>query len=265
MVAYDDAGNISAVSAAVIAHTQTAVPPALHVNDIVMGLKPAKRKQAFAQATVTVYDQNLQPIANATVNGTWSGVVGNGDSATTDSGGNAVLVSDVVGRGVTGEFRLTVSSVALNGYTYDDGTNVESEDCILRINAGSTQSADCGGDVGGEDPAALVSVESGSVSLSKKGKNWSARVAIHVVDSTGGGSDDLPNVTIDGTWTFNDSVIGASSGVTNGNGDVTMNSPKKRASNPDEFCFEITGLSYGNATDYDPPVSPALKYCGTVN
>ena len=242
------------------------VPDTLHVSNIAMELKPAKRKQAFARATVTMYDQYGDPVAGATVNATWSGVVGNAVSASTDASGNGVLDSDLVGRGVTGEFRLTVSSAALNGYDYDDSADVESEDCIMRVNAGSTQSADCGGG-GGEDPPALVSVDSDAVavSLSRKGKNWAASIAIHIVDGIGGGSDALANVTDDGVFTFNGGQIGASSGVTNGSGDVSFNSPKEWAGSGDQFCFEITALSYSNPTGYDPEVSALPLYCGAVN
>lgn len=73
-------------------------------------------------ATVKIVDQNGNPVADATVDGTWSGSVNQSVSITTDANGEANSVSSwVFGNGT---FQFCVDNVTKTGYTYNASANV---------------------------------------------------------------------------------------------------------------------------------------------
>lgn len=72
-------------------------------------------------ATVKIVDQNGNPVADATVDGTWSGSVNQSVSITTDANGEANSVSSwVFGDGT---FQFCVDNVTKTGYTYNASAN----------------------------------------------------------------------------------------------------------------------------------------------
>ncbi len=73
-------------------------------------------------ATVKIVDQNGNPVADATVDGSWSGSVNQSVSITTDANGEANSISSwVFGDGT---FQFCVDNVTKTGYTYNASANV---------------------------------------------------------------------------------------------------------------------------------------------
>jgi beta-glucanase (GH16 family) len=106
----------------------TGDPTKMHIAVITMTLA-SRNSQSVAQ--VKVVDGAGNPVAGATVNGVWSGLVTNGDgSRTTDSNGVAVFYS---GRSSSsGTFTFCVTNIAKSGMTYDAAANAETCDSISK-------------------------------------------------------------------------------------------------------------------------------------
>jgi PKD repeat protein len=97
-----------------------------HVGDIAManGGVPSYK----ADATITVHDQDCQPLAGVTVDVTWSGAAPGSDSDVTDEYGQVTFTS---GRNKAGgTFTICVDSLTLTGYPYQSGDNHETCDSI---------------------------------------------------------------------------------------------------------------------------------------
>jgi len=81
-----------------------------------------------ADATVTVHDQNCQPLAGVTVDITWSGCMSGTDSDVTDGYGQVQFESDNNKDG--GEFTCCVDSLSKDGYPFRPDLNEETCDTI---------------------------------------------------------------------------------------------------------------------------------------
>ena len=68
------------------------------------------------------------PVANATVTGRWNGLVSSTATGTTDSNGRASLTSLKTNK--SGTLTFTVLDVSVDGYTYDESTNIITSDFI---------------------------------------------------------------------------------------------------------------------------------------
>jgi hypothetical protein len=69
----------------------------MHVGDLDGSSAPAPRNHWNANVTITVHDANENPVANATVSGTWSAGTGGSDSCTNhdpdgDSNGTSIVI-----------------------------------------------------------------------------------------------------------------------------------------------------------------------------
>ena len=107
----------------------------MHVSDIEisLGLPRTAGKNTFtkALATVTIVDEYNDPVAGATVYGSWSGATTDTDSGVTDSEGKITLESDEVKNAPTGTtFTFTVADVVLSSWTYDQNLNVKTSDSV---------------------------------------------------------------------------------------------------------------------------------------
>jgi len=89
--------------------------------------KPSSRGY-YADATITVHDQDCQPLAGVTVDITWSGCVSGTDSDVTDENGRVVFSSPVNPDG--GTFTCCVDNLTKSGYPYQPGDNHETCDSI---------------------------------------------------------------------------------------------------------------------------------------
>jgi len=104
----------------------------MHVESIDMELSTrtaGRNKFTRALATVTIFDANNNPVAGATVYGSWSGATSDTDSGVTDGAGVVILVSDEVKNAPSGTtFNFTMDDVVKLGWTYDSDSNEETKD-----------------------------------------------------------------------------------------------------------------------------------------
>ncbi len=105
-------------------------PPAgtLHVEDIAMFTEPAKGNRWKAVADVLIHDDEGQPVSEASVSGSWSGLVSGSSTAITGSNGVATLKSPKTKK--SGEIVFTVTNVTKDGFTYDPDANLETSDSV---------------------------------------------------------------------------------------------------------------------------------------
>jgi hypothetical protein len=97
----------------------------MHVLSIDLSLKSAGPNNT-CKATVTIVDENGNPVEGATVTGTFSGDVSGTETGTTDTSGVAELSIKV--RYAVTTFTFCVDNVTHSSYTYDSGANVETCD-----------------------------------------------------------------------------------------------------------------------------------------
>lgn len=119
------------VNAAAAVNVVTPEPPSssgtMHVQDITMATDTktaGPNAFVWATATVTVVDEDENPVPDATVSGTWSGLTFDSDTGTTGTDGVVTLKSNSIKNLVSGTFTFTVDDVVLAGWTYDDTANV---------------------------------------------------------------------------------------------------------------------------------------------
>ena len=99
----------------------------IYVYDISMSAKQAGPNTS-AIATVWIKDSSGNDVANATVNGDWTGLVTGSSSGITDSSGKVSLES---GKSKSsGTFTFCVTGASASGYTYDSSLNNETCDSI---------------------------------------------------------------------------------------------------------------------------------------
>ena len=127
VIAYDAANNQS-VPASLDITTDSSIA-SVHVSAIDMSTT-ARRKNINGNAHILLLDNNGLPVANATVSGTWSGLVNQTVSNLTVSDGSANFTSAKVSKNSNGQFIFTVSSIIANGYSYDAADNLVSSGCI---------------------------------------------------------------------------------------------------------------------------------------
>jgi len=89
---------------------------------------PPSGRGYYADATITVHDQDCQPLAGVTVDIAWSGCVSGTDSDVTDENGQVVFSSPVDSSG--GTFTCCVTDLTLSGYPYESGDNHETCDNV---------------------------------------------------------------------------------------------------------------------------------------
>jgi PKD repeat protein len=124
-----DNSGLSSTKNATITVNPVSTLSSMAVGDIAMSLTTNKGGNTRANAAVLIRNTaNGQAVANATVTGSWSGLVSGNASAVTDSRGMVVMQSAQTKK--KGTFIFTVNSVTLGGYEYKSGLNVETADSI---------------------------------------------------------------------------------------------------------------------------------------
>lgn len=102
--------------------TPTPAPSStMHVGDLDRSASNAGGSWR-ATVTITVHDANENPIANATVTGTWSGGYSGSASCTTDSNGRCSVTTGNIAKKKS-SVTFTVSGVSHNTLTYDSTSN----------------------------------------------------------------------------------------------------------------------------------------------
>ncbi len=93
----------------------------MHVGDL-DGSKAPSKKNWKATVTIYVHDANDNPLANATVSGSWSGGYTGTAAATTDSSGKcSVTTGNMSNSKASVTFKVT--NMTCSGYTYESSTN----------------------------------------------------------------------------------------------------------------------------------------------
>jgi subtilisin len=101
--------------------TRASGPGTIYVSHIAMVAKSAGPNRS-ATATVTIHDIDENPVAGATVYGTWSGSYSQNVSGVTEADGTVAFTSGKVRDG-SATFTFTVDNVVKEGYTYDPALN----------------------------------------------------------------------------------------------------------------------------------------------
>jgi PKD repeat protein len=110
--------------------TATTVQPKMYASAIAMALSVPNRSQVYATARVTVRDANGNVVPNATVAGSWSGVVTGAKSALSDAAGVAAITSAQTKK--SGTFKFTITGITASGFTYDATLNTMTSNSITR-------------------------------------------------------------------------------------------------------------------------------------
>lgn len=98
-------------------------PTAVHIASIVTGTEGAGRGQKRGTATVTIHDDQGNPVAGATVTGDFSGDFSETKSGTTGSNGSVTLKTDAA-KGGSVSFMFCVANVTHSTLSYDSAANV---------------------------------------------------------------------------------------------------------------------------------------------
>jgi len=121
-VANDGTADSNAATVTIVV-TSEPVVSTLHVGDLGGSVVDLDR---FWQAVVTIYvvDEAEDPVADATVNSTWSGNTSGSESVVTDADGLAVVESDKV-LDKKDSVVFTVDSIVHASFDYDPADNIE--------------------------------------------------------------------------------------------------------------------------------------------
>jgi endonuclease I/PKD repeat protein len=115
----NDGATDTDVTSAVI--TAVTADPDMHVDAIAVTTVAVRRKDA-GQATVTILDDQGQPVAGASVTGTFSGEINQTLSGTTGANGVVVITSTKTNKPYL-DFTFCVDNVTASGYIYNAGAN----------------------------------------------------------------------------------------------------------------------------------------------
>ncbi|MCB9137310.1 MAG: Ig-like domain-containing protein [Caldilineaceae bacterium] len=94
----------------------------MHIGDLDGSAAPGSRNRWDATVLITVHDANESPVANATVDGSWSGGANGGGSCVTNGAGQC-SVGKANLKGNTTDVTFTVNNVTLAGSSYNAGAN----------------------------------------------------------------------------------------------------------------------------------------------
>lgn len=125
-----DNDNLQATHSVTINVTPTVSSAVVRVSAISIKLRTFRNGLAEATASVTVTSTSGAAIPNATVTGSWSGVVNGSGSALSSSSGVATFKSSRTSS--TGSFAFTVTNITATGYSYDPSKNQETTDLVSR-------------------------------------------------------------------------------------------------------------------------------------
>lgn len=116
-----DSDTNTAIASPVTVTVNNAGPSTMHVGDL-DGTATTVKKNWKATVTTAVHDGSHNPIANATVSGSWSGGYLGSFSVTTDGNGQCTVTSGSMNSSKNSA-TLTVENVTASGYTYEFADN----------------------------------------------------------------------------------------------------------------------------------------------
>lgn len=226
----------------------------MHVGDL-DGSSNIHGNRWDADVLVTIHDAGENPVADATVNGTWSnGINGSGSCLTNGSGQCTITRTDI--RGNRDSVTFTVDNVTHASNSYQPGDNHDPDGdsdgtTIVVFKEGPpgptptptmTPTPGPGGEIHVGD------LDGSGITLS--GNRWQAMVTITVHDA---GEGPVAGATVDGSWNFGPG--GSGSCVTNGAGQCTVMQTLR--GNIGNVTFTVnnvtsTGDTYNAGANHDP-------------
>jgi hypothetical protein len=231
--------------------TSTPVPGStMHVGDL-DGSSTINGNRWNANVLVTIHNTGENPVANATVNGSWSnGAVGSGSCITNGAGQCTISRNNL--KNTVSNITFTVTSVTHASNTYQAGGNhdpdgdsngttiVVSKDGSPTPTATPTPPPGAGMHVGDLDGASVP-----------QDSRWGATVTI-TIHNTGEGS--VAGATVNGSWS--NGTTGSASCVTNASGQcvVTKNSLRGSIASVTFTVNNVTaaGHTYNASANHDP-------------
>jgi hypothetical protein len=139
---------------------------------------------------------------------------------------------------ISNSFSVGTHSVTLTVTDNDEATSTD----VLTVTVQSS----------GTPSGPKMHVESITIDLSKKGRNWQAIANLTICDNSGG---PVGEATVTGDWTLNGSFLNTASSSTNGEGVARFESDKIRAAAGDVFTLTVTDVAKSGYT-YDHPSEP---------
>ena len=178
----------------------------MHVADL-DGTGLDAGNQWDATVTVTIFDGSLNPVANATVNGTWTGGASGGGSCNTDVGGQCNVMASLI-EDAQASVTFTVDSVTQASYSYNAAANGDpdgdSDGTTITIIQPAAAPTPTNTPTPEPTPAAsTLHVADLDGSSSKAGKNWDASATITVWDAD---QNPVTDATVSGSWSTGDSA-----------------------------------------------------------
>ena len=101
-------------------------PPTPTIRASSLRLTVKKTKKLKAQAVVSVVDDKGMPVANAVVDGAWSGAYTGRSGSRTDQNGMVVQSPKANGKSKGGAVVYKINSISVPGYTYNPSQNAKS-------------------------------------------------------------------------------------------------------------------------------------------
>ena len=213
--------------------TPTPEPGVMHVGDIAMSIQKSGPNYNGV-AVVTILDASDAPVAGATVHGTFSGSTSGSVSGVTDANGQVTLTSSGL-KDRDANWTLCVDDVTKDGgWTYDAGANVET--------CGSTGASPTPTPTpaptltptpGPTIEPGVMHVDDIAMSSQRSGASYKARATVTVVDE---GDAPVAGATVYGT--FSGATGDNVSGVTDANGQVTLESSYLKKGGSWTFCVD---------------------------
>ena len=99
-------------------------PVTIHVGDLDGSASAAQGGKWNATVAITVHDASENPVANATVSGTWSAGASGSDTCVTSGSGQCSITKNNINKN-SASVTFTVGNVTATGFTYDSGANHE--------------------------------------------------------------------------------------------------------------------------------------------
>jgi hypothetical protein len=228
----------------------------MHVGDLDGSSTAAPRNRWNASVTITVHDETEAPVANATVDGTWSGGVTGGASCVTGASGQC-SVSKTNIKGNVASVTFTVDDVTHTSNTYDSGANHDPDGdsdgtSIIVYKEGPPTPTPIPTSTPTPGPGVEMHVgDLDSSSVAAPRNRWEAVVTITVHDAA---ENPVENATVEGAWS--DGASGGASCVTDASGQcsVTKGNIKGNVSSVTFTVGNITlaGSTYDAGANHDP-------------
>jgi hypothetical protein len=222
----------------------TAVPE-LHVADL-DGTMADAGNMWDATVTITVVDDNLNAVANASVEGDWA-IDTSGDlSCVTDADGQCSVTGQTSDNSANTTF--TINQVIHSSFTYDAAANSDpdgdSDGTTITISQPAAAPTPTNTPTPEPTPAASTLHVADLDGLSSKaGKNWDASVLVTILDTD---QNSVTEATVSGSWSTGD---GANC-TTDSGGQCAVALTGINGKSTASVTFTVTGISHAALT-YD--------------